>query len=175
MSRKRDAGVSRRESQNNDLVLVEKHDQDMGAYAVEPLAGLMGLSGKDFLPPVAGGLGFTISTWLVNRFGGSISSYLTRFAPLVGGVLGAVLNSVALPFVAGGNKKLLAQAAATSLTMGILSQVLRETQGLGVGAVVMERIAGTAMGAMPSVRTGAHVPRQIRQSMDRSVYGRSWS
>lgn len=175
MSRLKDRRVSRGEPQ--DIVLVEKNGEDMGAYAVEPLAGLMGLSGKDFLPPVAGGLGYTISTWLVNRFGGNISGgYLTRFAPLVGGVLGAVLNSVALPFVAGGNKKLLAQAAATSLTMGILSQVLRETQGLGMGAVVMERLRGMpAMGALPAVRTGSHVPRQIRQTMNRNVYGRSWA
>lgn len=173
MSRKNDQ-VSR--AGDHEIDLVVKNENDMGAYAVEPLAGLMGLSGKDFIPPVAGGLGFTISTWAVNRFGGQLSSYLTRFAPLVGGVLGAVLNSVALPFVAGGNKKQLAQAAATSLTMGILTQVLRETQGAGMGAVVMERLRGTpSMGALPQVKTGSHMPRQIRASLDKSAYGKSWS
>lgn len=166
--------VSRGEAQND--VFVEKDGQDVGAYAVQPLAGIMGLGGRDFIPPVAGGLGFTISTWLVQRFGGNISGYLTRFAPLLGGVLGAVLNGVALPFVTGGGKKVVTQAAATSLTMGILSQVLREVQGSSMGAVVMERIAGTgSMGALPRVSSGGGMPRRIRQTMNRGVYGKSWA
>lgn len=171
MSRKNDR-VSRGGPQ--DDVFVENSGEDMGAYTVQPLAGLMGVGAKDFYGPVAGGLGYTIATWLVNRFGGNISGYVTRFAPLIGGVLGAVLNGVALPFVAKGNKKIVTQAAATSLTMGILSQVLRETGGLG--AVVMERIAGAAgMGALPAVHGAGSMPGQIRSQIDRSVYGKTWA
>jgi len=175
MRKRSDDAVSGRGPQDDQFV--EKNDDtDVGAYTIEPLAGVMGLGAKDFLPPAAGGLGYFVATWLVNRFGGNISGYLTRFAPLVGGVLGALLNGVALPFVAKGNgKKMVAQAAATSLTMGIMSQILRETSGLG--AVVIDRIAGAGpMGALPgpTVHGAGTMPRQIRQTLDKSVYGNSW-
>ena len=173
MSRKNDKRVSRGGPQ--DDVFVEKNGEDMGAYTVQPLAGLMGVGAKDFIGPVAGGLGYTISTWIVNKVGGKLPVDVSRFAPLIGGVLGAVLNGVALPFVAGRNKKLVVQAAATSLTMGIMSQVLRETGGLG--AVVLNRIAGAgSMGALgPRVTGSGAVPRQIKSQMDKNVWGKTWA
>ncbi|MHC4643860.1 MAG: hypothetical protein ACYTBJ_00060 [Planctomycetota bacterium] len=158
-----------------DDVFVEKNGNDVGAYTVEPLSGLMGLGAKDFVPPLAGGISYTVAQWLVNRFGGNLSPAIVRFSPVISGALGALLNSVALPFVIKKNgKKAVAQAAATSLTMGILTQVLQETGGLG--AVVMERIAGgRSMGALPTVHGAGSMPRQIRQGIDRGVYGRTWS
>ncbi|MFH1557532.1 MAG: hypothetical protein ABII76_22215 [Pseudomonadota bacterium] len=171
--RHNDSRVSRGGPQ--DDVLVEKNDQDMGAYSVQPLAGIMGLGASDFIPPVAGGLSYTLSTWLIGRFGGGFSTYLSRFAPLLGGVLGAILSGVAVPFATGGGKKVAVQAAATSLTMGVMSQLLREVQGAGLGAVVMERIAGTSMGALPRVTSGGGMPGRIRQTMDRGVYGKTWA
>ena len=176
MSRKNDKRVSRGGPQ--DDVLVPKNGEDMGAYTMQPLSGLMGVGGKDFIGPVAGGLGYTISTFIVNKVSGklpdAISGAATRFAPVIGGVLGSILSGVALPFVAGSNKRYVVQASATSLTMGILTQVLRETGGLGV--LVMKRVAGgPSMGALPSVTTGSRLPRQIKSQMDQGVYGRTWA
>lgn len=172
MSRKNDKRVSRGGPQ--DDVFVEKNDSDVGAYTVQPLAGLMGMSGSDFIAPGAGVASNFIGTWLTSKVLPMIPIDVSRFTPVIGGVLGAVLAGVAVPFVAGKSKKIALQAGAISLTMGIANQVLRETGGLG--AVVLNRIAGApSMGMLPAVTGGGSMPRQIKTQMDKGVYGRTWS
>jgi hypothetical protein len=172
MRQHKNAGVSR--GGPEDDVLVEKNSTDLGAYTVQPLSGLMGLDAKDFIAPATGGVGYFAATWVLNKFSGKLPSFVQRFTPLLGGILGALLNGVALPAVKAGGKKIVAQAMATSITMGIMSQLLRETSGLG--AVVMQRISGATMGALPARVQGAgSMPRSIRQTIDKGVYGRTWA
>lgn len=172
MSRKNDT-VSRGGPQ--DDVFVEKNGKDVGAYTVQPLAGLMGMSGSDFIAPGAGVASNLVGTWVANWMLPKLPVDVSRFTPVIGGVLGALLAGVAVPFVAGRKKKIAVQAGAISLTMGIANQVLRETGGLG--AVVLNRIAGMrgGMGALPQVTGSGGAPRQIRSQLDKGVYGKTWA
>jgi hypothetical protein len=172
--------------EDTDVDLVPAGDNDMGrrrrhrsmrglgAIMAEPLKGLTSVSMDDFVGPGVGLAGMIAGTLLAKKYGSKINSLVVDWAPLAGGVFGA-LCSVPLYYVKG--KKAMLSGVITSLLFGAAATVLDRMGAFGnvylgsrfpFGLVSAQRV-----GALPAMHETTSMPSGVQYQMDPSAWGQT--
>jgi len=173
-------GEVSRAGRSEDDILVEKNGRDIGAYVMQPLAGLMQVNADNVIGIGTGVAGAGLGTYVAKTWGHKISPFVTNYAPLVGGVLGAVAS---IPLGAWRGPKVAAQGLVASVLTGIALFGLQKLGVIsGTGALVMQRVRGLQgygqpMGALPQpqVYGTGKMPVKVKQGIDKGVYGKTWA
>jgi len=153
-----------------DDVLVERGDENMGAYTIDPLRGIMAIKADDVIGPAVGGIATVAGTLLARRYGSRISPYVVKYAPFAGILVGAL---AAIPLGQWKGKKAMQSGVVTSLVVGAALFGLEKMGAMG--AIVMQPVRGMhGMGALPAVQGSGRMPRQLRQGVDKGAYGKTW-
>lgn len=170
-------------SKRNDYVLARDaaDEGNIGALDLEILSGL-DLTADVIIPPVIGVGVAAISDMLIRRYSSS-TSFMRKYSPLLGGVLGAVA-SIPLKYWKG--DAAMTSGAVSALLYGGWKFLVPMLENLGetfsilpparVGGLTLERLNGLTlerMGALPQITDGYdRVPASIRSTVDMSAYGR---
>ncbi len=170
-------------SVENDIDMIPRNGDDLGAYVVKPLSGLGAavMDSSTVVPILVGGLGSAAGFLVARKYGARLSPYISDFAPVSGAVAGSLL-SLPLAWWKGSG------AAATGVVTSVVVSAAifgLEKMGATMGAYTAKRIgAYTAkrIGAYTAERVGALpvqsavLPGEVRSKMRTSsrVYGRSY-
>lgn len=145
----------------------------LGAVVTETLSGIKDIKAEDFVPPVVGAGGAIAGSMAATKWGGKISPRIPEYAPLVGGVVGA-LASVPLGWWKGSQAALQGMVASIVFGTGIWAyQKLQQRMMLG-GVVVRPYGAFEAQpirGMLPQVTDSGQTPQAVAQQMDPAAFG----
>lgn len=169
--------------EDNDIDMIPRSDDDLGAYVVKPLSGLGAamLDSSTVVPILVGGLGGAAGFLAARKWGSKLSPYISDFAPIPGALVGVL---VSLPLAWWKGPKAAATGAIASVVVnGAIFGI--EKMGLTMGAYTAKRIGAYTVkriGAYTAERVGALptqsavMPAEVRSRMRSSsrVYGRSY-
>lgn len=153
----------------------------IGALDLEVLSGL-DLTADAVIPPVIGVGVAAISDMLLRRYSSS-TSFVRKYSPLLGGVIGAVA-SIPLKYWKG--DAAMSTGVVSALLYGGWKFLVPMLENLGesfeilppakIGGLTLERLNGLTLervGALPQLSDGYdRVPSSIRSTVDMSAYGR---
>lgn len=183
MSQNEKKTVSRSGKPVDDIDMIPRSNDDLGAFVVKPLSGLGAamMDSSTVVPILVGGLGSAAGFLAARKWGYKLSPYVSDFAPIPGALAGVLLS---LPLAWWKGPSAAATGAVTSVVVGAaifgiekLGSMTGAYTAKRIGAYTAKRIgAYTAqqIGALPA--QSAVLPAEVRSKMRSSsrVYGRSY-
>lgn len=162
---------ARYENVNEDILVKDNGNQNLGLVVPEPLSGLADIQMDDFAWPMFGAGAAGLGSLLARRYGHQLSPRIPEFAGLAGAAIG-VLASIPLYWAKG--QSAMTQAAVSSVLVGLSIYALPKVEEMlfmAPAAAPTGLLTAAQVGRLPTITDSGAMPASVRHQADTGAYG----